>query len=82
MAELVLLWLLTTLGGIHVKATPGPLKAPGLKPRLLERTGEGNKLTKDVWLRLYDKLGRNPTDDEIADEHARMIENAMLQMEK
>ena len=35
-------------------------------------------MTKEMFVKLSEELGREPTDDEIADEHAKQINNAML----
>ena len=33
---------------------------------------------KELFIKLAEQLGRDPTDEEMADEQARMIDNAML----
>jgi hypothetical protein len=35
-------------------------------------------MSKEIFIKLCEELGRDPTDDEMADAQAMLIENAML----
>ena len=42
----------------------------------------GPEMTKELFIKLYEKLGRDPTDDEMADAMADLIDRALMEYEE